>query len=109
MHCNINDKIKPEAIPFHFIVLPLMLILLSLVDAYFTVICIQRGGQELNPFMRMALHNGTGTFFSVKMLLTVIPAIVLAALRHRRIASYGLYVVNLLYLGIVYFHLIHIF
>jgi hypothetical protein len=103
-----NYKTKTKAIPFHFIALPLMLILLSMADAYFTVICIQRGGQELNPFMRMALHNGTGTFFSVKMLLTVIPAVVLSALRHRRIASYGLYVVNLIYLGILYFHLIHI-
>jgi hypothetical protein len=103
-----RNRIKTEALPFHFIVLPLMLILLSLADAYFTVICIHRGGQELNPFMRMALLNGIGTFFSIKMLLTVIPAIVLAALRHKRIASYGLYVVNLIYLGIVYFHLIHI-
>jgi hypothetical protein len=99
---------KALSIPtFHSFYLPLSLILLSALDAYFTLICIQRGGQELNPFMRLALLNSVEVFFSIKMLLTIIPAIILSALHHHRSATYGLYIVNLVYIGILSIHLIN--
>ena len=96
-------------LPFTTYVLPLLLVVLSVLDALFTMICIQRGGSELNPFMRLALSYGPETFFTTKMILTVIPAIVLASLSRFRAANYGLYVVNTIYIGVLFIHLTHLF
>ena len=90
-------------------ILPLLLVVLSVLDALFTMICIQRGGSELNPFMRLALSYGPETFFTTKMVLTIIPAIVLASLSRFRAANYGLYVVNIIYIGILFIHLTNLF
>ena len=96
-------------LPFTTYMLPLLLVVLSVLDAIFTLNCIQRGGSELNPFMRLALGYGPETFFTAKMLLTIIPAIVLASLSRFRAANYGLYVVNLIYIGILFIHLKNLF
>jgi len=96
-------------LPSKTCILPLLLVVLSVLDALFTMICIQRGGSELNPFMRLALSYGPETFFTTKMILTVIPAIVLAYLSRFRAANYGLYVVNIIYIGILFIHLKNLF
>ena len=96
-------------LPFTTCILPLLLVVLSVLDALFTMICIQRGGSELNPFMRLALSYGPETFLTAKMILTVIPAIVLASLSRFRAANYGLYAVNFVYIGILFIHLKHLF
>jgi hypothetical protein len=103
-----NSQVSSCALPWQFIILPLALVLFSIFDAHFTLICIQRGGEELNPLMRLALNQGPGTFIFIKMLLTILPAIVLAFLSRVRLAAYGLYLVNVIYLGIIYFHLLHL-
>ncbi|MBI5584328.1 MAG: hypothetical protein HY892_10920 [Deltaproteobacteria bacterium] len=90
------------------IILPLSLVFFSVMDVWFTLICIQQGGSELNPFMALALNAGVETFVSVKLLLTVIPAAILSALSRHRWAAAGLYLVNCIYLGIIYFHLTHL-
>lgn len=92
----------------HRLLMPLVLVLLSLLDAQFTLICIRRGGNEMNPIMALALLHSDVLFLVVKMLLTIIPAVVLASLTHRRSAVYGLYLANMLYGGIVYYHLVHL-
>ena len=97
------------ALPLKTCILPLLLVVLSGLDALFTMICIQRGGSELNPFMRLALSYGPEAFFTTKMILTVIPAIVLAFLSRFRAANYGLYAVNAIYIGILFVHLKHLF
>ena len=97
------------ALPFTTCLLPLLLVVLSVLDAFFTLICIQRGGSELNPVMRLALGYGPETFFTTKMILTIIPAIVLASLSRFRAANYGLYAVNLIYIGILFIHLKNLF
>jgi hypothetical protein len=96
-------------LPFTTCILPLLLVVLSVLDAFFTLICIQRGGSELNPFMSLALGYGPETFFTAKMILTVIPAIVLASLSRFRAANYGLYLVNIIYVGILFVHLKNLF
>ena len=101
-------KFFAQVLPFPSLLMPIALILLSALDAHFTLICIQRGGSELNPFMRLALESGTQTFINVKLLFTIIPALVLYALSRVRIAAYGLYLVNILYLGILSLHLLNV-
>jgi hypothetical protein len=101
-------RLPSYALPWQGIILPLSLILFSVLDAYFTLICIHRGGDELNPFMKLAILQGPAIFLFIKMILTIIPAIVLSFCSQIRLAAYGLYLVNMVYIGIMYCHLTHL-
>lgn len=59
--------------------LAVLLMILSVMDAVFTLTLISRGGSEVNPFMNALLQHSVWAFTGFKMLLTGIPAIVLAA------------------------------
>jgi hypothetical protein len=48
----------------------MIIILLSVLDAYFTLDLVNRGAEELNPIMAYYLERGPIIFFSVKYLLT---------------------------------------
>lgn len=48
----------------------LLIIMLSVIDAFFTVHLVQRGAVELNPVMAYCLDSSPFTFFWVKYLLT---------------------------------------
>lgn len=52
---------------------------LSVLDAGFTLTLLARGGSELNPVMNWLLNYSIWAFTGVKMLLTGIPAVILAA------------------------------
>ena len=51
----------------------------SILDAYLTILHIQRGGSEANPFMALVLTYGYAPFIVVKMVITGIGAWLLAA------------------------------
>jgi len=70
-------KLPSYALPWQIIILPLSFVLFFGLDAYFTLICIHRGGDERNPIMELALRQGLGFFIFIKKMLTIIPAIVL--------------------------------
>lgn len=59
--------------------LAIALMVLSVLDSIFTLIIISRGGSEANPFMDSLLQHSVWAFVGFKMLLTGVPAIVLAA------------------------------
>lgn len=44
--------------------------LLSATDAFFTLRLLERGGVELNPFMRILIDRDTFLFVSIKLMLT---------------------------------------
>jgi len=48
----------------------MIIILLTVLDAYFTLHLVNRGAEELNPIMAYYLERGPLTFFAVKYLLT---------------------------------------
>jgi hypothetical protein len=48
-----------------------ILVLLSLLDAAFTLKHIEHGATEANPFMRAALHLGDAAFVIIKTVVTV--------------------------------------
>lgn len=48
----------------------LLVILLSVADAFFTLFLISTGAEEINPFMDYFLNFGPYVFFAVKYLLT---------------------------------------
>ena len=48
----------------------MIIILLTVLDSYFTLDLVSRGAEELNPVMAYYLERGPLTFFAVKYLLT---------------------------------------
>jgi hypothetical protein len=68
--------------------------LLSCMDAFFTLQLIERGMVEINPVMAMMIGKGTVAFAATKMLLTGLSILILVFLSRSR-------VFNLLRTGIV--------
>ena len=54
--------------------------ILSCMDAFFTLQLIDRGAVEINPFMAIMIGKGTSTFAATKMLLTGLGVLMLVFL-----------------------------
>jgi len=74
-HCQHGSKTFAAA---------MMIILLSVLDAYFTLDLVNRGAEELNPIMAYYLERGPLTFFAVKYLLTWASLTVILTLKEGR-------------------------
>ena len=61
----------------------LLIISLSILDAFFTLELISRGGRETNPIMCYYLKHGPRVFFIVKYLLTSASILLVLALKER--------------------------
>ena len=61
------------------LLLAAMLMLLSVMDGFFTLNLIAMGGSELNPVMNYFLGQGVWVFMWVKVCLTALPAVLLVA------------------------------
>ena len=59
----------------------LLIILLSITDAYLTLDLINRGAVELNPIMAYYLNHGALAFFAMKYLLTCASIIVILIIK----------------------------
>jgi len=59
--------------------LAIALVVMSMLDALFTLTLISRGGSELNPVMNLLLNYHVNAFALAKMSLTAIPAALLVA------------------------------
>lgn len=62
--------------------------LLSSMDAFFTLQLIARGAVEVNPVMALALEYGHGAFAVSKMLLTAFPILTLVYLSRTRFLNF---------------------
>lgn len=70
--------------PAQIVVMLIVLLFLSLTDAYITLYLLDRGGRELNPVMDLLLQQGAGTFLLVKYMLTGVGALWLVVHRNYR-------------------------
>ena len=61
----------------------LLIISLSILDAFFTLEIISLGGRETNPIMCYYLKHGSLVFFAVKYLLTCASILLVLALKER--------------------------
>ena len=75
------DRLSPSVMTWAVLV-----VILSALDAAFTLLHIQRGGDEIVPTMRWAIEQGPSTFIHLKMALTGAGAILLAMHEHFRLA-----------------------
>jgi Domain of unknown function (DUF5658) len=76
----------------------------SALDALCTLLFLQRGGQEANPFMSLVLNYGQTSFVGIKMALTGIGAWLLVAHHYFPMAYRGLLGLAGGYIGLLFLH-----
>lgn len=75
-------------------VLALLVMAFSALDALFTLLHLEGGSREINPFMSLALCAGVPAFVIVKMALTAVGALFLAAHEKFRFSWMALHAVS---------------
>ena len=95
------DCPPPRAVVLLFFVLGA-----SVLDALCTLLFIQSGGDEANPFMSLVLSHGPTHFVGIKMALTGIGAWLLVAHQYFPMAYRGLHVLAGGYMAILLIHAI---
>ena len=73
------------------VTLLLGIFILNILDALFTLLWLQRGGEEANPLMAFLLSMGEGVFLLQKCIVVGIWLIVLLIHKNFRLARIGLY------------------
>lgn len=88
--------------PF-FTLLALGIVLLSITDAFFTLHILERGGEELGPFVSYLIQQGEVLFFVVKVLVTAIAVMLVLMHKNFSIFKYfaGYHVLYLILLSYV--------
>jgi hypothetical protein len=76
----------------------------SVVDGLCTLLFIQSGGGEANPFMSLVLNHGQAHFVGIKMALTGLGAWFLVVHQHFPMAYTGLHVLAGGYMAILLIH-----
>jgi len=69
----------------HLLFLSIMILLLSITDAFLTLTLLARGAQEVNPLLAYMLETSPKLFIAVKMALTGFALLVLVALARARV------------------------
>lgn len=92
------------------LLIPLLLIIvLSVFDAWFTIFYVERGAREINPFMNILIGYGNIYFFIVKYVATALGLIVLCIYKNLFISRIGILFILLLYFLVFTHHIYFIF
>ena len=86
--------------------LALFVVLSSILDAYLTILHLQRGGLEANPFMALVLTHGYTPFITIKMVITGIGAWLLASHQQFVLAWKALHVLAGVYGLLLMYHFV---
>ncbi len=78
---------------------------LNLMDSHFTLIYLQRGGEEGNPVAIALLESGMGTFILVKALGIGVAAALFCLLKNFRNGRIGVFIALSLYQILLIYHL----
>ena len=87
----------------------LLVVLLSVLDGYFTIFHVDRGAEEINPLMNLVLGCGDCWFFIVKYLLTVIGVLVFCIYQNLLVVRAVLAFVLVFYVGVLVNHVFLMF
>jgi hypothetical protein len=79
---NMDEKHGPR-----LVALTLVIVILSVLDAFLTLELIHQGAKEINPVMAYYLSHGPIVFFSVKYFLTA--AAILLVLIYKNVRLFG--------------------
>jgi len=86
------------------VALLLSIFLLNIFDALFTLLWLQRGGAEANPFMAFLLEMGEGAFLLQKCIVVGIWLVILLIHKNFRLARIGLYSLAAVYTLVILGH-----
>jgi hypothetical protein len=84
--------------------LTLFILIGSILDAYLTILHLQRGGGEANPFMALMLTYGYTPFLAIKMVTTGIGAWLLAVHQQFVLAWQALHALAGVYALLLIYH-----
>lgn len=74
-----------DTLPLASSLLVLMIVSLSLLDAFFTTLLLSRGAVEVNPFMNLLIQTDSSLFAFIKIKLTGICVIALVVMANQRL------------------------
>jgi len=94
------DRLAPKTVAVAVVV-----VLLSCLDALFTLLHLQSGGSEANPLMEAALMQSVNVFLLSKAVLTVLGVVVLAAHQNFRVGARSLLLIFWGYIALTLYHI----
>lgn len=86
------------------ILLSILILLASILDATLTLRHLQNGGRELNPLMHAVLEGGVALFAAVKILATGLGVIVLAIHQNYALGRLALRIAAVVYIALLGYH-----
>ena len=86
------------------VALILAVFILNVGDAFFTMLWLERGGQEANPVMDFFLDIGPGAFLLQKCIVVGIWLVVLLVHKNFRFARIGIYISLAAYAALMFVH-----
>ena len=78
---NIKAPVYVDRYAGHLMLCAIAIMMLSAVDAFFTLNILARGGEEINPFMAVLIEDSVGKFIGIKLALTSL-ALILLTMHH---------------------------
>ncbi len=93
------DKINGYIIDYvepHIVIIIILPVILSILDALFTLCLLTKGGSEINPIMEILINQNPAIFFVFKLLLTTVGLIVTFLFRYFKVIG-KIYGIHLLY------------
>lgn len=87
----------------------LLIVLLSVLDAYFTIFHIENGAMEINPLMNLFIGYGYIHFFIVKYVLTAFAVIILCICKNWLSVRIGTVFILFFYVVVFAHHVFSVF
>ena len=100
-----NQEVFVDRYPLWTWVLLTTFLVLNLLDAHFTLIYLQRGGEEANPIAVKLLYAGMGTFIGVKAIGVGLGSLVFCILNNFRNARIGVVLALGFYQALLLYHM----
>jgi|FLOH01.1.fsa_nt_gi hypothetical protein len=100
-----NREVFIDRYPLWTWIMLTIFIILNLLDAHFTLIYLQRGGEEANPVAVRLLSAGMGTFIGVKAFGVGLGTAVFCMLNNFRNARIGVIISLVFYQLLLFYHM----
>jgi len=99
-----SENIYVDAYSKHDVALTVSILVLNILDAFFTLRWIDMGGGEGNPLMNVLIETSDLMFILQKCLVVGLWIVILMIHKNFRIARFGLWGALILYAGILLYH-----
>ncbi len=87
----------------------LLIVLFSVLDAYFTIFHVEKGAREINPFMSFLIDSGDIYFFAIKYILTALSIFLLCIYKNLLMVRVLIPFIVFIYVAVLAHHVSLIF